>query len=62
MLDVVAAGVFLLRRRVQRLLAATEALTRRDPLTGLANRRHLVEQAPRLWRQARRDGVQVPPW
>ncbi len=59
MLDVVATGVFLLRRRVQRLLAATEALTRRDPLTGLANRRHLVEQAPRLWRQARREGVQV---
>ena len=59
MLDVVATGVFLLRRRVQRLLAETEALTRRDPLTGLANRRHLVEQAPRLWRQARRDGVRV---
>ncbi|WP_324277168.1 GGDEF domain-containing protein [Blastococcus brunescens] len=26
------------------------------PLTGLFNRRYLVEQAPRLWRQARRDG------
>ena len=59
MLDVVATGVFLLRRRVQRLLAATEELSQRDPLTGLANRRHLVEQAPRLWRQARREGLRV---
>src|SRR5687768_11156106 len=49
-----ALGVFVLRRRVQRLLAATQTLTRLDPLTGLFNRRFLVEQAPRLWRQARR--------
>ena len=54
-----ALGVFLLRRRVQRLLEATETLTRLDPLTGLFNRRYLVEQAPRLWRQARRDGTRV---
>jgi diguanylate cyclase (GGDEF)-like protein len=52
-------GVFVLRRRVQRLLAATQNLTRRDPLTGLFNRRFLVEQAPRVWRQARRDGTRV---
>jgi diguanylate cyclase (GGDEF)-like protein len=54
-----ALGVFVLRRRVQRLLVATESLTRLDPLTGLFNRRFLVEQAPRLWRQARRDGTRL---
>ena len=54
-----ALGVFLLRRRVQRLLDATQALSLLDPLTGLANRRYLVEQAPRMWRQARRDGTRV---
>ena len=59
MLNAGALGVFVLRRRVQRLLVATETLTRLDPLTGLFNRRYLVEQAPRLWRQARRDGVRV---
>ncbi|MEX5717722.1 GGDEF domain-containing protein [Geodermatophilus maliterrae] len=59
MLDLASAAVFLLRRRVERLLAATEALSQRDPLTGLANRRHLVDQAPRTWRQARREGVRV---
>ncbi|MGY2067635.1 diguanylate cyclase [Blastococcus sp. SYSU DS0619] len=58
-LNAAAAGLFLLRRRVQRLLVATETLTHLDPLTGLFNRRYLVEQAPRLWRQARRDGTQV---
>jgi diguanylate cyclase (GGDEF)-like protein len=58
-LNAAAMGVFLLRRRVQRLLVATETLTRLDPLTGLFNRRYLVEQAPRLWRQARRDGTRV---
>jgi diguanylate cyclase (GGDEF)-like protein len=54
-----ALGVFLLRRRVQRLLDATQALSHLDPLTGLANRRYLMEQAPRIWRQARRDGTRV---
>jgi diguanylate cyclase (GGDEF)-like protein len=54
-----ALGVYLLRRRVQRLLDATQALSLLDPLTGLANRRSLVEQAPRIWRQARRDGTRV---
>ncbi len=54
-----ALGVYLLRRRVQRLLDATQALSLLDPLTGLANRRCLVEQAPRIWRQARRDGTRV---
>jgi diguanylate cyclase (GGDEF)-like protein len=54
-----ALGVFLLRRRVERLLDATQALSRLDPLTGLSNRRFLVEQAPRIWRQARRDGTRV---
>jgi diguanylate cyclase (GGDEF)-like protein len=59
MLNAGAVGVFVLRRRVQRLLVATQTLTRLDPLTGLFNRRFLVEQAPRLWRQARRDGTRV---
>jgi diguanylate cyclase (GGDEF)-like protein len=59
MLDLVAVGVHLLRRREQRLLAATAALSQHDPLTGLANRRYLVEQVPRLWRQARREGQRV---
>ena len=54
-----ALGVFLLRHRVQRLLVATQALSHLDPLTGLANRRYLTEQAPRVWRQARRDGTRV---
>src|SRR5215213_6445953 len=58
-LNLAALGVFVLRRRVQRLLVATETLTRLDPLTGLFNRRFLVEQSPRLWRQARRDGTRV---
>ena len=59
MLDVATFGVFVLRRRVQRLLVATQELSSTDPLTGLANRRSLVEQAPRIWRQARRDGQRV---
>jgi diguanylate cyclase (GGDEF)-like protein len=59
MLDVVTFGVFVLRRRVMRLLAATQELSSRDPLTGLANRRALVDQCPRVWRQARRDGQRV---
>jgi len=58
-LDIAALAIFVLRRRVQRLLLATRALSHSDPLTGLYNRRHLVEQAPRLWRQARRDGMRV---
>jgi diguanylate cyclase (GGDEF)-like protein len=58
-LDVVTLGVFLLRRRVQRLLEETRALSSTDPLTGLVNRRSLVEQAPRVWRQARRQGQRV---
>jgi diguanylate cyclase (GGDEF)-like protein len=58
-LDLVTLAVFLLRRRVQRLLAETQALSSTDPLTGLANRRWLVAQAPRIWRQARRDGQRV---
>jgi diguanylate cyclase (GGDEF)-like protein len=59
MLDATAFGVFVLRRRIQRLLAATQALSSTDPLTGLWNRRFLVEQAPRVWRQARREGTRV---
>jgi diguanylate cyclase (GGDEF)-like protein len=59
MLNAGALGVFVLRRRVQRLLIATQALSQMDPLTGLFNRRYLVAQAPRLWRQARRDGTRV---
>jgi diguanylate cyclase (GGDEF)-like protein len=58
-LDMMTLVVFLLRRRVQRLLVHTVALSSTDPLTGLANRRSLVEQAPRIWRQARRDGERV---
>jgi diguanylate cyclase (GGDEF)-like protein len=59
MLNAGAFGVFVLRRRVQRLLEATQMLSNLDPLTGLYNRRYLVEQAPRLWRQSRRDGTRV---
>jgi diguanylate cyclase (GGDEF)-like protein len=59
MLNATAFGVFVLRRRVQRLLDTTQMLSNLDPLTGLCNRRYLVEQAPRLWRQGRRDGTQV---
>ncbi|WP_244524014.1 GGDEF domain-containing protein [Blastococcus sp. DSM 46786] len=59
MLNGAATSVYLLRRRVQRLLAETETLTHLDPLTGLHNRRYLVEQADRVWRQARRDGTRV---
>jgi diguanylate cyclase (GGDEF)-like protein len=59
MLNAGALGVFVLRRRVQRLLVATRTLSNLDPLTGLFNRRYLVEQAPRIWRQARRDGTRV---
>lgn len=58
-LNTASAGVYVLRRRVQRLLEATQALSHQDPLTGLANRRFLVEQAPRVWRQARREGSRV---
>ena len=59
MLNSASLGVFVLRRRIQRLLAATEAASRVDPLTGLHNRRYLAEQAKRVWRQARRDGTRV---
>jgi diguanylate cyclase (GGDEF)-like protein len=59
LLNATAFGVFLLRRRIQRLLAATQALSSIDPLTGLWNRRYLVQQAPRMWRQARREGTRV---
>lgn len=59
MLDVAALGVFVLRRRVQRLLSDTQRLSSTDPLTGLANRRSLVSSADRLWRQALRDRQQV---
>jgi diguanylate cyclase (GGDEF)-like protein len=58
-LNAASSGVYVLRRRVQRLLEATQALSHQDPLTGLANRRFLVEQAPRVWRQARREGSRV---
>ncbi len=54
-----ALGIYVLRRRVQRLLVATQTLSHLDPLTGLYNRRFLVEQAARVWRQARRDGTRV---
>ena len=59
LLNAAAFGVFLLRRQVDRLLDATHALSNLDPLTGLANRRSLVEQAPRVWGQARRDGMRI---
>jgi diguanylate cyclase (GGDEF)-like protein len=58
-LNSASLGVFLLRRRIQRLLVATQEASRIDPLTGLYNRRHLAEQASRVWRQARRDGTRV---
>ncbi len=59
LLNAAAFGAFMLRRQVDRLLDETHALSNLDPLTGLANRRSLVEQAPRVWRQARRDGTRV---
>ena len=59
MLNAGALGVFILRVRIQRLLVETRTLSNLDPLTGLSNRRFLVEQAPRIWRQARRDGTRV---
>ena len=60
-LNACAAGVFILRRRIERLLTETQTLSHLDPLTGLFNRRYLVEQAPRMWRQARRDRRRRPP-
>jgi len=54
-----ALGIYVLRRRVERLLVATQTLSHLDPLTGLHNRRFLVEQAPRMWRHARRDGTRL---
>jgi diguanylate cyclase (GGDEF)-like protein len=54
-----ALGIYVLRCRVQRLLVATQTLSHLDPLTGLYNRRFLVDQAPRIWRQARRDGTRA---
>jgi diguanylate cyclase (GGDEF)-like protein len=59
MLDATAFAVFVLRRRIERLLTSTQALSSTDPLTGLWNRRYLVQQAGRIWRQARRDGTRV---
>jgi len=59
MLNAAAFGVFILRRRVQRLLLATQTLSVTDPLTGLRNRRYLVDQADRVWRSARREGLRV---
>jgi diguanylate cyclase (GGDEF)-like protein len=58
-LDLVTLGLFLLRRHMQQLLDHTRALSSTDPLTGLSNRRFLIEQAPRVWRSARRDGQRV---
>ena len=58
-LNLASLGVFTLRRRVERLLQETQALSHLDPLTGLFNRRYLAEQAPRVWRQARREGTRV---
>src|SRR4029453_19341802 len=60
-LNAAALGVFILPRRVQRLLVAAQMLAHLDPLTGLFNRRFLVEQAPRLWRQGRPDGSRLAP-
>ncbi|MDQ1661620.1 MAG: hypothetical protein QOJ68_1600 [Blastococcus sp.] len=54
-----ALGVYILRRRVQKLLVATQTLSLVDPLTGLFNRRFLVGQASRMWRQGRREGTRV---
>ena len=58
-LNSASLGVFLLRRRIERLLTATEAASWIDPLTGLHNRRYLAEEITRVWRQARRDGTRV---
>jgi diguanylate cyclase (GGDEF)-like protein len=58
-LNSASLGVFVLRRRFERLLVESQAATRIDPLTGLHNRRYVAEQASRIWRQARRDGTRV---
>ncbi len=58
-LDVVALGVYVLRRRTQRLLIATQRLSSTDPLTGLANRRSLEVGADRIWRLATRGDLRV---
>jgi diguanylate cyclase (GGDEF)-like protein len=58
-LNLASIAVFILRRRVERLLVETQTLSHLDPLTGLFNRRYLAEQAARIWRQARRDGTRV---
>jgi diguanylate cyclase (GGDEF)-like protein len=58
-LNLASLGVFIQRRRVERLLIETQTLSHLDPLTGLFNRRYLAEQAPRVWRQARREGTRV---
>ena len=60
MLNAGALGIFVLRRAGAAAARRDPGRCRRlDPLTGLFNRRFLVEQAPRIWRQARRDGTRV---
>jgi diguanylate cyclase (GGDEF)-like protein len=56
---VVSLQVFWLRRRGERLVRAVEALSVTDPLTGLANRRHLDEHADAVVQLARRDRAKV---
>ncbi len=58
-LDLTALAIFVLRYRAQRLLEQTRAQSTTDHLTGLPNRRHVVERAPGLIADARRSGQSV---
>jgi diguanylate cyclase (GGDEF)-like protein len=58
-LNMVTLVVFLLRRRIQRLLDDTEALSSTDPLTGLANRRSLAEFLDAAWDRAMREHTSI---
>lgn len=58
-LSIAAGVVVLLRERLTDALHATEAISRTDPLTGLANRRGLDEQLSGVWNAALRRGETI---
>src|SRR4051794_1059619 len=59
MLDAAAPGFLVPRGGGRGLRGKTGAVWVMARWPGLNNRRYLVEQAPRIWRQARRDGTRV---